>query len=101
MKNIGVDLTKISRFVAASDSFAQRILSPAEYSDYLKITNEKKALFLARAWAIKEAIFKANNSYFSFSKIELQKINHRWTFKNFSISISHDGDDLIAFVIEN
>ncbi|VEU70284.1 4'-phosphopantetheinyl transferase superfamily protein [Mycoplasmopsis glycophila] len=101
MKNIGVDITKISRFENASLAFAHRILSSSEFEKFLMLEDAKKPLFLARAWAIKEAIFKANNDYFSYSKIELIKKNHRWTFLNFSISISHDGDTLIAFVIEN
>ncbi|WP_426461007.1 holo-ACP synthase [Mycoplasma hafezii] len=100
MKHIGVDITTISRFEKVDSYFARRILSDAEFELFQTLQDDKKAKFLARAWAIKEAIFKANNDYYEFSKINLQKINHRWTFKNFEISISHEKDLLIAFVIE-
>ncbi|BBA22461.1 ACP synthase [Mycoplasmopsis bovirhinis] len=97
----GVDITQISRFENKSIKFARRILSDGEYELFKKLVNSKdKALFLARAWAIKEAIFKADNQYFEFSKINLVKLNNRWTFQNFAISISHEGNWLIAFVVK-
>ncbi|QGZ97306.1 4'-phosphopantetheinyl transferase superfamily protein [Mycoplasma sp. NEAQ87857] len=98
---IGVDITHISRFEKADINFAKRILSIDEFNQFIKLKTEQKALFLARAWAIKEAIFKANNKYYRFSQINLKKYNNRWHFLNFSISISHDQDILIAFVLEN
>ncbi|EIE41061.1 holo-acyl-carrier protein synthase [Mycoplasmopsis canis UF31] len=95
----GVDLTRISRFKDKSLIFAKKILSANEFQEFQKLSDiDSKSLFLARSWAIKEAIFKADNQYFNFSSIDLIKINKRWTFKDFSISISHEGDLLIAFV---
>ncbi|AKA50063.1 ACP synthase [Mycoplasmopsis gallinacea] len=101
MKNIGVDLTKISRFANKDINFAKRILSISELAIYKKVPKERKPLFLARTWAIKEAIFKANNDYAKFTEIDLSKKDKKWVFKNFSISISHDDDFIIAFVVEN
>ncbi|VEU76428.1 4'-phosphopantetheinyl transferase superfamily protein [Mycoplasmopsis columboralis] len=101
MQNIGVDLTRISRFKNKNYPFAQRILSNEELEQFQELNEYEKVLFLARAWCIKEAIFKANNAYADYSKITLKKENNRWTFKQFSISISHEGDLLIAFVIDN
>ncbi|WBP83800.1 holo-ACP synthase [Mycoplasmopsis edwardii] len=100
MLSNGVDLTTISRFKNKTSKFAQRILSPSELIKYEQINNnDQKALFLARAWAIKEAIFKCDNQFFDFTKIELIKKDERWTFLDFKISISHENDLLIAFVI--
>ncbi|MCU4706930.1 4'-phosphopantetheinyl transferase superfamily protein [Mycoplasma sp. CSL7503-lung] len=99
--NVGVDLVKISRFNDKSLTFAKRILSQNELEEYNSLPDEQKTLFLARSWAIKEAIFKANNEYFDFSKISLRKENKVWKFEEFAISISHEDDFLIAFVIVN
>lgn len=99
--NLGVDLVTISRFKNKNKEFIERLLSEEELAEFNKLDNEEsKELFLARSWAIKEAIFKADNSYFKFNKINLIKINNEWNFKNFKISISHENDLLIAFVIK-
>ncbi|WP_134110870.1 holo-ACP synthase [Mycoplasmopsis mustelae] len=96
---IGVDLTRISSFENKKESFIKRILSPQEFLAYQQTPKNLQTLFLARSWAIKEAIFKADNRHFSFAKINIYKKNNVWNFKNFKISISHEGDYLIAFVI--
>ncbi|UUM19943.1 MULTISPECIES: holo-ACP synthase [unclassified Mycoplasma] len=101
MLNIGVDIAKISRFKDAKFSLIQKILSKQELIDYQNTSSEHQALFLARSWAIKEAIFKSDNSYSQFSKINLTKVNNKWTFNNFSISISHEDDFVIAMVVKN
>ncbi|KKB26666.1 Holo-[acyl-carrier protein] synthase [Mycoplasmopsis meleagridis] len=99
--NIGVDLVKISRFNNKTEGFIKRILHREEYAYFTDINDNLKTKTLATFWAIKEAIFKANNSYYSFAKILLKKENNKWIHPNFSISISHEDDYLIAFVIEN
>ncbi|WP_036463673.1 4'-phosphopantetheinyl transferase superfamily protein [Mycoplasmopsis sturni] len=99
MQTNGVDITRISRFKNKDYKFAKRILSEDELFEFMREKSENQPLYLARAWAIKEAIFKADNTYAEFQKITLKKINKRWTFKDFKISISHEGDYLIAFVI--
>ncbi|WP_406613754.1 4'-phosphopantetheinyl transferase superfamily protein [Mycoplasma corogypsi] len=101
MFKLGIDMTSISRFEGKPDTFVKRILSENEYKLYLETETDLKALFLARAWAIKEAIFKANNAYANFSQVELYKLDKVWRFKNFSISITHENDTLIAMVVEN
>ncbi|WP_156768873.1 4'-phosphopantetheinyl transferase superfamily protein [[Mycoplasma] mobile] len=93
---IGVDLTKISRFKNKSEKFAKRILSHEEFE---KWEINKDHSFLATRWAIKEAIYKADNNFFEFSKINVKKDNYYW-FQNFYISVSHEGDLIIAFVIK-
>ncbi|QNM93701.1 4'-phosphopantetheinyl transferase superfamily protein [Mycoplasma sp. Pen4] len=101
MYRIGVDLTNIKRFENVKNSFIKRVLSPGELDEYQKIELiESKIRFLARSWAIKEAIYKADNQYADFRKINLVKQNHIWTFKDFAISISYEGDFIIAFVVK-
>ncbi|WP_322962362.1 4'-phosphopantetheinyl transferase superfamily protein [Mycoplasmopsis cynos] len=98
---IGTDLTTVSRFKNKSQKFAEKILSEQEYVQFQKMEDERqKSLFLARVWAIKESIYKADNCFYDFRKINLVKINGRWTFRDFSISISHERNLLIAFVVK-
>lgn len=100
---IGVDIVKINRFANKSDYFARRILSNRELNYYnQQIDIDSKTRVLASIWAIKEAIFKADNQNASFQKIELEHTDKGWKSQNFDISISHDEDAgiLIAFVIK-
>ncbi|MBN3534420.1 holo-ACP synthase [Mycoplasma procyoni] len=95
---IGVDITSISRFKGKTDRFIEKILTEKEIREYKK--TEHKEEFLAKRWAIKEAIFKADNSFYEFSKIEIEKKERIYTFKNFEISTSQENDTVIAFVIK-
>ncbi|TNK92362.1 ACP synthase [Mycoplasmopsis pullorum] len=98
---IGVDLTKISRFANLTDAFIQRFLHLEEYEIYQNITNEKqKQIFLAKIWAIKEAIFKIDNSYSHFDQVKLDITDKGVKHPNFWISISHEEDFLVAFVMK-
>lgn len=98
---IGVDLVKISRFEKAKIDFAKKFLHPNELEKYLLIKDDYlKSKFLAAIWAIKEAMFKVDNSLFEFKNIELQKENESWQHKNFDISISHEDDYLVAVVLK-
>ncbi|MGL5521930.1 MAG: 4'-phosphopantetheinyl transferase superfamily protein [Metamycoplasmataceae bacterium] len=96
---IGVDLTRISRFENVELDFVLRVLSPKEVSAYKALNPESKAKYIATRWAIKEAIFKADNKYSNFSKIYINKIEKVYSFKDFQISVSNEGDYIIAFVI--
>ncbi|MDJ1646006.1 4'-phosphopantetheinyl transferase superfamily protein [Mycoplasma phocimorsus] len=98
---IGVDITKISRFNNVTKAFIKRFLSKEEFESYNKLEKNLKPGFLAARWAIKEAIFKADNSYFSFNKINLFKENGRYVTNdnNFYISTSTEDDILIAYVL--
>ncbi|QJR44028.1 holo-ACP synthase [Mycoplasma miroungirhinis] len=97
MKKVGIDITSISRFINKSDEFAKRILSPAELKEYQIINNKSK--YLATRWAIKEAIFKADNTFSTFSNINIEK-NQKYYFKDFEISTSSEGDLVIATAIK-
>ncbi|MGL5357618.1 MAG: 4'-phosphopantetheinyl transferase superfamily protein [Metamycoplasmataceae bacterium] len=96
---IGVDLTKISRFENIELDLILRVLSPKEVSAYKALNSDLKAKYIATRWAIKEAIFKADNKYSNFSKIYINKKEKVYSFKEFQISVSNEGDYIIAFVI--
>ncbi|MGL5520420.1 MAG: 4'-phosphopantetheinyl transferase superfamily protein [Metamycoplasmataceae bacterium] len=96
---IGVDLTKISRFENIETDLILRVLSPKEVNDYKALKQDLKAKYIATRWAIKEAIFKADNKYSNFSKIYINKKEKVYSFKEFQISVSNEGDYIIAFVI--
>ncbi len=95
---IGIDLTKVSRFVGKEIQFAKRILSEKEFELFELSTNKLK--FIATRWAIKEALFKADNSLRNYPHMEIQKNNSKYQFDNFEISTSDDGDFVIAMVIK-
>ncbi|MEE3928446.1 4'-phosphopantetheinyl transferase superfamily protein [Mycoplasmopsis ciconiae] len=101
---IGVDLVKISRFEDPKKhqkKFISRFLNEQEIETFENILNfEDKSVFLAKTWAVKEAIFKADNFYSNFRNINLKKVNNKIIFENFEISISHEDDFLVAFVLK-
>ncbi|MGZ9413128.1 holo-ACP synthase [Mycoplasma sp. 480] len=95
---IGVDIISISRFKGKKENFIKRILSENEWNSFIKTENKEK--FLATRWAIKEAIFKADNKYFNFKQIDIYKENKKYKFQNFEISTSNDEDTVIAVAIK-
>ncbi|QDY87039.1 4'-phosphopantetheinyl transferase superfamily protein [Mycoplasma anserisalpingitidis] len=98
---IGVDIVKISRFIDNYDKFAKRILTQQELDEYQKIVEiRNKIKYVAVHWSIKEAIYKADNNYSTFNKINITKENSAYMHENFYISTSDDGDNLVAFVIK-
>lgn len=101
---IGVDIVKIDRFNNVDDYFINRIYTQEEINFYNTLSSDKKVVFLASRWAVKEAIFKANNQkdYLSYGCVN--DINGKPYIVNhpeIKVSISHDGDYAIAFVIIN
>lgn len=100
---IGVDIAYIPRFKDVDEHFIKRILTDDEMIQYQKLSSEKKILFLAGRWASKEAIYKANNNNEYLHYSILNEENGKPYVKNhpeIKISISHDNDYVVAFVIE-
>ncbi|WP_033160855.1 4'-phosphopantetheinyl transferase superfamily protein [[Mycoplasma] collis] len=95
---VGIDLTNVSRFEKITFKTIERFLSKEEIITFKQTENKNK--FLATRWAIKEAIFKADNSEYSFNKINIEKKNNIYVYKNFIISTSYEKDTIIAFVIK-
>lgn len=100
---IGVDIAYIPRFKDVDEHFIKRILTNDEIIQYQKLSSEKRILFLAGRWASKEAIYKANNKNDYLHYTILNEENGKPYVKNhpeIKISISHDNDYVVAFVIE-
>ncbi|VEU61097.1 Holo-[acyl-carrier protein]synthase [Mycoplasmopsis bovigenitalium] len=93
---IGVDITSISRFKQLTPGFEKRFC----HIDELKRleTQVDKAHYLASLWAIKEALFKADNSLCFFDQINIQKNNGVWVYKDWKILTSNEQDLVVAFV---
>ncbi|MCT4469833.1 4'-phosphopantetheinyl transferase superfamily protein [Mycoplasma sp. HS2188] len=95
---IGVDITSIQRFLNIPNGFEKRYCHPNELKIIAKSKNKTKDL--ATIWAIKEALFKADNQLFEFNKIELTHTETGWEYNdNYTISNSNEGDLVIAFVV--
>lgn len=79
IKGIGVDITKVSRFVNIINKFEINFINKTlhfnEIEEYKKLLNTKtKSQFLASRWSYKEALVKASgNKSLIFSKIYLEK----------------------------
>ncbi len=117
---IGVDIVQIERIQQAmdrhGDKFAKKILGEAEFKEYLQ--DNKKANFLAKRFAAKEAFAKALGSGFrggltlkqiqvahnkigrpilileGYAKQETAKLNIR----HYHVSLSDEREHVVAFV---
>ncbi|CAH2354053.1 putative holo-[acyl-carrier-protein] synthase [[Candida] railenensis] len=125
---IGVDIVKISRFnsLLAKDGgkngktgtsrFIRRVLHPKELMEFEELRQndsiEPRVRYVAGSWAAKEAIFKTldpkDQKIFQFKDWYRYKDSfgkpHIWNDdynerEQFLLSISHDGDTLIANVL--
>lgn len=100
---IGTDIVYIPR-IELKKSFIQYILTEEEYSEYSRINHDKRRKeYIAGRFASKEAIFKAtqDKEYLSYSI--LNKDDGRPYVKDhpeIEISISHDGDYVVVFVVK-
>lgn len=119
----GCDLTVISRFEEIlrrrGEDFVRRILSEEERREYEKLAEKQRSLFLARAFAGKEAFAKALGSgigadcsfadlslthdaqgkpSFLFSSRLAARLE-RQRCLSFDLSLSHDAGLLLAFVV--
>lgn len=120
IKGVGVDITKISRFTGIiskyESNFIYKVLHNNEIDEYKKLlTLENKSQYLASRWSFKEALVKATwNKSIIFTKTFLVKNENGKPFANFDenyksvvninekklhVSLSHDNDTAIAFVI--
>ncbi len=120
IKGVGVDCTRISRFVELNDDIreklALKILSNGEYEEYKNSLNKAKRL--ACFFCFKESVAKALGTGFSefgFSDIVIKKDDKNRPFvllegkaavsaekRNISsvkVSLSHEGDFVIAFAV--
>lgn len=104
---IGVDITKNERFQKLIDEHKEaRILSSKELKVYQEITSSHRKLeFLASRFASKEALFKASNIKFAMNNVSIlndekgKPYVESPIFENVQISISHEKEYTISFVI--
>lgn len=102
MSDVGIDLAVISRFEGKDDHYAKCFLTPAEFELYGQLQPKRKATFLASRWACKEAIFKATQDiHFTDYSILNEKSGKPYVADHpeMKVSISHDGDFVVAIVI--
>ena len=98
MITIGVDITSIKRFEDKKINFIKKVLSDNEFIEREK--TENKLLYLAQRWAIKEALFKANNNLHDYHLINIERDKKGiFKYKNYKISTSKENEYVIAFVI--
>lgn len=115
---IGVDITKISRFLAISNKnpsnfgrFTKRVFHPKEIQRLESLTPADSAAYMAGCWAAKEALFKTLDSdeqkkfefknWYRFSDDKKPYLGSDKYHKEeeFLLSISHDTGVLIATVL--
>ncbi len=95
---IGLDLTSISRFKGKEEEFASKILHEDEKISFNK--TDSKTRFIAIRWAIKEALFKADNNLYSYPKVNITKQNQKYIVEGYEISTSIEGDLIAAVVLK-
>ena len=99
IKGIGVDILKIDRI---DFKIARKVLSSEEMEIFDSIDNEDiKREYLAERFAVKEALFKADNSLFNYDQITiLNDEKGKPYLKNVKgfVSIAHDNGLVCAFV---
>ena len=102
IRGIGVDILSINRI---DFKIARKVLSSEELEMFNSIDNEKlKREYLAERFAVKEALFKADNTYFNYDKISIlndEKGKPYLKDINGFVSIAHDGGMVCAFVVLN
>lgn len=102
VRGIGVDILSIERI---DFKIARKVLSNEEREIFDSISNEKlKKEYLAERFAVKEALFKADNSYFDYDKVTvLNDEKGKPYFKDINglVSIAHDNGMVCAFVVLN
>lgn len=103
---IGVDIIDLNRLNLDHHHFIERVLTPAELEVYCqKKTEQQKREYLGGRFAAKEAVMKALGTGIgktSFQDIEVLNSESGCPYlniKNASISISHEKDYAVAFVI--
>lgn len=101
ISGIGVDIVDFKRIDL---KIARKVLSKKELVIYDTLDEKLKREYLAERFAVKEALFKADNSYFDFDKVSVlndEKGKPYLEDINGFVSIAHDGGIVCAFVVLN
>ncbi len=73
----GIDLVNINREEFNNINLVTKILHPNELKQYSTLNDLNKKRFVAKIWAIKEAIFKAYNHKYTMDKICIEYKNNK------------------------
>jgi len=114
----GVDIVDLKRFRVMDENrlgkIANRILTEHELLEFTNTPDRLKHIFLSKHWAVKEAVAKSFGTGIRgnvvWKNIQMQKNNlgqPKIQFKsnlykpgaNCHVSISHDGDYVIAYAV--
>lgn len=99
VNGIGVDLVEIKRI---NLKIANKVLSSKELEVFNSLNDSLKKEYLAERFAVKEALFKADNSFFNYDKVSVlndEKGKPYLEDINGHVSIAHDGGMVCAFVV--
>lgn len=114
---VGVDLLNRARLVSLfsrkpPSRLARRVLGPVEMGEFSKLSNDtERTNYLATRWTIKEATYKALYPHEVLTWKEVCVSKHmgkpvvalidsqRAQKYNMHVSLSHDGESIIAFVV--
>lgn len=102
---IGIDIIATKR-IKCNNEFAKKILSLEEYEYYKNLKNIKiKKIYLCSRWALKEALYKCDNSLDSYVNITISKESSNDIFvkgnkDKYSISLSHEKDYCVGVAIK-
>ena len=106
--SIGVDIVQNIRFQSFLNDQKRidKILSPEEKEIFNSFSSEKRKLeYIASRFSAKEALFKATNEKVAMNQISILNDKNGKTYvknkKDIEISISHETDYSITFVIKH
>lgn len=113
IKGVGIDAVEVDRvkkIVARGDSFAKKVLTPAEFEQYQQLKGKRQVEYLGGRFSVKESFSKAMGTglgkYVGFQDVETlwDKFGHpvttstKFSGKIFP-SITHDNHEIITFVV--
>ena len=103
VKGIGVDIVLLQRFSGKNKAFVERILTEKEYQQYQDLNEIRRVEYLAGRFCAKEAYYKACHdhslSYHDVEVLDDPKAGLTISGPGARVSLSHDGEYVVAFVI--
>lgn len=101
IRGIGVDIVDFKRIDL---KIARKVLSSKEKEIFAGLSEKLQKEYLAERFAVKEALFKADNSYFNYDLVTvLNNENGKPYLDGIDgfVSIAHDAGIVCAFVVLN
>lgn len=113
IKGVGIDAIEVERvekIVARGDRFAKRVLTPAEFAQYEKMTGKRKVEYLGGRFSLKESFSKAMGTGLG-KEIDFQDVETLWDDLGHPVmtstkfagkifpSITHDNHEIITLVV--